>query len=289
MSIRGRIQMAAAFFRPIFSGLTAGLLAASAFAVVPIAAARAAGALSVEPLFLEVAPLRATTIRVVNNSERTTTVEMTIEERLVDENGVQTRVPADDEFIVLPPQAAIESGQIQGLRVQPLFADLGKSRSFYATVRQLPVNLEPGEGTGAKIQVVFAFDVALHVVPRGAEAKYELRSATLTRVTAPETVVDRQLVTSETGQKMVDLQGVAVELANPGNKYLYVQDLEYSATGMTADGKAVDIPRWSSIEVIDAAKIVLIPPASTRKFVLPLRNVPELASVSLRVRRPAKQ
>src|SRR3546814_16872507 len=87
-------------------------------------------------------------------------------------------LPAHDDFILFPPQGVIEANGVQVFRAQSINPAIDRSKSYYITVRQLPVDLtmEPGS-SGAQLQVVFAFDVAMHTVPRGAESNPVIASA----------------------------------------------------------------------------------------------------------------
>src|SRR3546814_3225739 len=68
------------------------------------------------------------------------------------------------DLVVFPAQAVIQPGQSQVFRVQYVGdAELDKSRHYYVTVAQLPVQLPQGE-TG--IQVLYNIQVVASVQPR---------------------------------------------------------------------------------------------------------------------------
>jgi hypothetical protein len=77
---------------------------------------------------------------------------------------------------------------------------------------------------------------------------------------------------------------VEIVLRNAGTKYLYLQDLEYVATGTDQSGAKVDLPRWDQTAVIDAAGVTLLQPGAERVFKLPLDGVPALKSVQVEIR-----
>ena len=64
-----------------------------------------ASSIGVEPLFLEIAPTQSAAIRVRNTSDAAIPVEVLFFKRDVEAQGIQTRIPADDDFIIFPPQA----------------------------------------------------------------------------------------------------------------------------------------------------------------------------------------
>jgi len=142
-----------------------------------------ANSLGVEPLFLEIRPGQSAAIRVNNISDNEAPVEVYVKERLVDSAGVQTRREADDAFIIFPPQTVIPPNTTQVFRLQPIDKSLTESKSYYVSIRQLPVDLGEGAGEGARVQVVFAFDAAVHVIPRKAEPKPVAVDAKLSQMT----------------------------------------------------------------------------------------------------------
>jgi fimbrial chaperone protein len=250
-----------------------------------------AGSLSVEPLFIELVPGASGAVRVRNTSDEPMTVELSVTERSVDAVGKQTRADADDAFILFPPQGIIAPQQVQVFRIQPLTPDPAKSRSYFLTVKQLPVKLDPIEGGGTRLQVVFAFDVAVHAVPRGAKSNMQFISSALDTMQvekappadAPPLAPDAKRPKPE----METIPAIAVTLRNDGSKYLYLQDYEYMAAGVDEAGAKVEIPAWDPNAIIDAAKVSLVQPGAERTFKLPLRDLPKLKSVELRVRQRA--
>ena len=248
-----------------------------------------AGSLSVEPLFVEVTPGSSGAVRVRNTSDAPMTVEQTVFERSVDAVGVQTRAAAEDSFILFPPQGAIAPQGIQVFRMQPIAADTQKSRSYYLTVKQLPVKLDPLEGGGTRLQVVFAFDVAVHTTPRGAKSDPQFVGAALD-TTEVEKALPANTPPLAPGAprpkpELETVPAIAVTVRNDGNKYFYLHDLDYIATGTDAAGNKIEIPSWEVNAIIDAAKVALVQPGATRTFKLPLRDVPALTSVEVRIRK----
>jgi fimbrial chaperone protein len=250
-----------------------------------------AGSLSVEPLFIELLPGASGAVRVRNTSDKPITVELNVAERQIDEAGKQTRTDAEENFVLFPPQGVVAPQQVQVFRIQPLAPDAQKSRSYFLTVKQLPVKLDPIEGGGTRLQVVFAFDVAVHTTPRGAKNSAVFVGAT------PSTMEVEKAPSADAPPPIPDapkrkaeyetIPAIAVTLKNDGNKYLYLQDLEYLGSGIDAAGNAVELPVWDQNSIIDAARVSLVQPGMTRTFKLPLRNMPELKSVELRVRERA--
>jgi fimbrial chaperone protein len=268
-----RISRAAALFAAAFG-----------FHAVP-----ANAQLAVEPLFVEVAPGQSAAIRARNTSDKPMTLELEIDARHVSRDGVQTRTSADDEFVALPPQAVVPAQGTQVFRVQALPTGEAQSKSYFITVHQLPVKMDELEGGGAQLQMVFAFDVAVHVVPSGAEAKPELLGAALSTTMVEEKKdANASANSAKSATPQVQVPAVQITLRNTGTKYLYLQNFEYVATGMDASGAKVDLARWQENEIVNAAGVTLVEPGAERVFKLPLRNAPALKSVQVEIRNRPK-
>jgi fimbrial chaperone protein len=270
-------------FTKIFSPLA--VMAAALF----LSPSAANAQLAVDPLFVEVAPGQSAAVRARNTSDKPMTLELEVQARNVDRNGVQTRIPAEDDFVLIPPQAVVPAQGSQVFRLQALPSGATESKSYFVTVHQLPVKLDEIEGGGAQIQMVFAFDVAVHVVPKGVEAKPELVGASVSTMmiaekskSAPDPSAKSRPLPSR------EVPAVQITLRNTGTKYLYLQDLDYVATGVDQSGAKVDLPRWDQTAVIDAAGVTLVEPGAERVFKLPLEGVPALKSVQVEIRQRPK-
>src|SRR3546814_18060997 len=120
-------------------------LLGAALILHPVQSANAQS-LAVEPLFIETQPGQSAAVRVRNSSSVRQTVEVSIAERVANEAGEVIRVPADDDFILFPPQGVIEANGVQVFRAQSINPAIDRSKSYYITVRQLHVDLtmKPG-------------------------------------------------------------------------------------------------------------------------------------------------
>jgi fimbrial chaperone protein len=248
--------------------------------------APASAQLAVEPLFVEVEPGQSAAIRARNTSDKPMTLELEIEARHVSRDGVQTRTAADDDFIAIPPQAIVPAQGTQVFRLQALPVGASESKSYFVTVHQLPVKMEDIPGGGAQLQMVFAFDVAVHVVPNGVEAKPELVGAKLSTMTVNEKKDSNGGAANaeKTEAPKIQVPAVEITLRNAGTKYLYLQNLDYVATGIDASGAKLDLPRWQENEIVNAAGVTLVEPGAERVFKLPLRSAPALKSVQVEIR-----
>lgn len=131
-----------------------------------------AQAYQVSPMISDLAPsgsAASTVLRIQNDSDKPITIEMVAEKRSFDEQGSEQRTPADDDFVLFPPQAVIPAGATQAIRVQYVGSpSLTHSETYTVTVKQVPVQL-PNEGqTG--VQFLFNFSTLANVIPAGAKA-----------------------------------------------------------------------------------------------------------------------
>ena len=179
-----------------------------------ILGATIASAYQVSPMIYDLTPSgRGATavLRVQNDSPRPITIEMTVEKRNFDEQGNESRTPAEDDFIIFPPQAVIAANTTQAIRVQYAGPqNLERSVMYVVTVKQIPVTL-PANGPSG-VQFVFNFGTVANVVPPGARANVEVVSLTPTAT------------------------GYALRVRNIGNKYA---NLSLSRVTLTSGAQSV--------------------------------------------------
>ena len=102
-------------------------------------------------------------------------VEIRIEELSLEADGVKGTGKDSGDLLVFPVQAMIQPGQTQTFRMQYVGdPDLAKSKHFYATVAQLPVELPQGQSA---IQILYNFQVLVSVSPQGAKPDLKVSAA----------------------------------------------------------------------------------------------------------------
>lgn len=135
-------------------------------------------AYQVSPMISDLAPsgqAASTVLRIQNDSDKPITIEMVAEKRSFDEAGAEHRTPADDDFVLFPPQAVIAAGATQAIRVQYVGTpSLTHSETYTVTVRQVPVQLPNNGQTG--VQFLFNFSTLANIVPAGAKADVRVTS-----------------------------------------------------------------------------------------------------------------
>ncbi|HEY8568324.1 fimbrial biogenesis chaperone [Microbulbifer sp.] len=181
------------------------------------------------------------TLRLHNPRKSDLPVIFEIVERKVNEDGSEETLPADDNFVIFPPQAVVSAGKTQAVRVQWVGGALSQSRSFILFARELPLSLSGQEKTGVK--TVLRVGATIHVTGRGFISKPEL-------------------VSYRPGR-----DGVVVSVANRGTEYLYINDLGLKFENQEIGGSAL----------ANAAGRTLLPPGVIRTFTVGgVHGTPEL-------------
>ena len=104
-------------------------------------------------------------------------VEIRVEELSLESDGVKGTGKDSGDLLVFPVQAMIQPGQTQTFRMQYVGdPDLAKSKHFYATVAQLPVELPQGQSA---IQILYNFQVLVSVAPQGAKPDLKVSGTSL--------------------------------------------------------------------------------------------------------------
>lgn len=183
-------------------------------------------------------------VSIKNTSDVPLPVEIAISELLYNPDGVYETQSADSDFLVFPPTAIIPPGATQVVRLQWLGDPaLQTSRSFFANIAQIPVDLP--EGDGSDIQLVFAFNVFVHVAPEKGAPKLELSSVELSK--------------DQSGNPLL-----IAKIANNGNIYSYVNRTKISV-------RSGENAREFTAREFNELKIdTLLPPNVTKTLEIPL-------------------
>jgi fimbrial chaperone protein len=102
-------------------------------------------------------------------------VELRVEELSFDQDGAHGTGRDPGDLLVFPPQALIQPSQTQTFRIQWVGDPaLAKSRHYYVTVAQLPVQLPQGQST---IQILYNFQVLVSIAPPGVRPNLQVLGA----------------------------------------------------------------------------------------------------------------
>lgn len=233
-------------------------VAAGIAACAMVFAGTSASAQSVQPMRFDLQPSGARsqqTLTIENNRAYPITVEIFAEAISTGEDGTEILSPADDDFLIFPPQALIEAGKSQSVRVKYIGEPgLDVSQTYRVHVNQLAVDLSGEQRTGVRVALNFA--TLASVVPAGAK---------------PFLVVDNVEPTAD-GQ-------LKVSLRNEGKAYERLVATEWTlSSGKTAKTFADDaLLEW----LAGVSSLVL--PGETRDFVIPVPEGFDAASTTVEV------
>ena len=148
-----------------------------ALALAMVFSPATAEAARVSPMIVELEPTgRASVARVelTNDSERNIPFEVRMMLGEISEEGELTLSPAEENFLVFPAQAIVESKSQQVFRIQYVGEpELAKSEIYYMSIQQIPVEIE---AEASQVQVVINYNVLVNVVPDGVSPVATIRS-----------------------------------------------------------------------------------------------------------------
>jgi fimbrial chaperone protein len=171
MAISGQIHRASNRF---------SLLLAALFFMISIPAAPA---FTLTPIKMEFEPAGRganQAFRLENNSSNTVPVQISMLTRQMDLEGNETNAPAEDDFLVYPPQVLLKPNQVQTVRVKWLGDPRPEQELAYRILaEQLPVDLDKEKASESRINVIIRYLGVVYIVPKGAKADVVLESAGL--------------------------------------------------------------------------------------------------------------
>jgi fimbrial chaperone protein len=275
-------------------GRIAARLAASVLAMTALALAAPAEAMRVSPMVAEISLTgggSSARIDVGNETDTPLPYETHITRVDFDADGTLHETPADDDFLVFPPQGVIGAKGHQTIRVQWVGDPLMKaSRSYYLEVRQLPI---PFAETGSSdkpsvsIQILYRIKAMITVAPKGAKSSVSVVSVEPMMIDPPH----RQSVLSTDPKAAAaalaaqpappKIPGLRVTVTNTGTRHALMGGVNWIVDGTAPDGKPfhVAIPR----ETVGAAIGIgyLSPEGGQRIFNLPF-DQPTKGPVTIR-------
>ena len=253
------------------------LLAGAIAAIVPLGAQL--WAMRVSPMVVEMssAGSKATARVEVDNSGAGLLAFETHVTRLdYDSEGKQVEVPADNDFLVFPPQGTLPANGRQVIRLQWLGgAEMPASRSYYMSVNQLPVAIitdAPGK-SGGEVQIVYHMKALITVAPPNAKPAVEVVSATPTMVQPKY----------EEGQPVpAKVAGLTVKFRNTGTRYAMLAGARWVIDGTGTDKQPIHI----ELSREDLSRLIgvgyIAPTNGIRTFDVPLDKSFAPGSVKIR-------
>lgn len=215
-------------------------------------------------------------IEVTNNEERQLPMEVRMYKGIIGERGELELQPADDKFLVFPPQTLIAPNGQQVFRIQYLpDAVLTQSEIFYAGVSQIPVQLPNDQ---SRIQVVMRFNVLVNVVPDGTKPDPVVVSVTPVIRDVPAGPNPKP---DETAMKETKETGLEVRIENKGTRYFAAGRAKWSVVGTDAAGKPFSAD-YSAAEMGEKLGMGIVAPGKARIFFVPTLEKLSGASVTLK-------
>lgn len=171
----------------------------------------AIASMRVDPMIISLTPGSQTsaTVQITNVTDIMLPVEMTVMRREL-KDGKESAVPADEDFVLFPPQFLLKPGETQTVRLQWVGqSSLDRSQSYYIYATQIPVPLKEGE---SGVVVNYRFGISVHVEPRGASPSVEV-------------------VGIKPGQNDAGVKGFTLSVRNDGTRYARMSEYSLAIDG----------------------------------------------------------
>lgn len=180
------------------------------------------------------------------------------------EDGSIVETPADDQFLIFPPQGALPASGRQVIRLQWVGdPQLATSEAFYVSVEQLPIAFDPGaeDSVAAQVQVLYNMRALVVVAPPGAKPDVSATSVrqVLYQPPAPPGTTDLP----------PQVQAIEIVLRNAGQRHAMMSNFGWKLEGRDVQGEwlRVDV---TPEELITAIGTGYVPAQGERRFYLPI-------------------
>lgn len=251
----------------------------AALALLGIIASTSALAMRVSPMVSELTTSGAgavARIEVGNVGTNSLPFETKITRIEFDEAGNLVETPADEDFIVFPPQGLVPVSGRQVVRVQWVGRpDIPTSQAYYVWVRQLPVETDPkkigGTEAAVSIDILYTMKSLIVIAPPGAKPDVAVVSLEPQMITPPVPEVDPALKskTAEAEKGPEPQPGLKVVVSNKGNRYALMSGAKWAVTATDTSGKPFE-RTYGNEEVAQIVGVGYLPPAGgKRTFSLP--------------------
>lgn len=188
----------------------------------------------------------------------------------LDADGNVVETPADEDFLVFPPQGIVAVGGRQVVRVQWIGSpDLPASQAYYLWVKQLPVATTPepnDTGGSASVQVLYTMKALIVVAPNGAQPDVRLVEAKPVKLSDEEIAAINSR--AEEGAAS-PTHGIRVTVSNQGRRYALMSGANWVIEGTDTSGQ-VFAHQFSGDEISASVGVGYLPPLNGRRtFTLP--------------------
>jgi len=236
-------------------------------AIALIAGLSPASAMRVSPMVAEMESSGSgavARIEVQNINQSNLAFETRVYRMTLDDAGSIVEEPADEDFLVFPPQGVLAAGARQVVRLQWVGApDIAASQAYYVSINQLPVAFTPGaeDNVAAQVQVVYNMRALVVVAPPGASPNVTATSARVATYTPPSPPGSTEVA--------APIRGVEVTLANTGRRHAMMSGFNWRLEGTDTAGQPLRID-VSTEELNRAVGTGYVPALGERTFRLPV-------------------
>lgn len=262
------------FGRKVLKSRASRWIVAGSAALGLVCASAAAWAMRVSPMVAEMTttgPASAARIEVGNVGRSALPFETMVTRLDIDANGQFVETPAEENFLIFPPQGVVGVGGRQVMRVQWVGEpDIDASQAYYLWVRQLPVptdDAKPEEGGEVAVTVLYTMKALLVVAPPGAEPRVEVVSA------RPVTIEPKAVEGVPTPEDAKPEPGVEVVVTNTGKRYALMSGATWIVEGTAKSGEPFR-SQIGAAELAGSVGVGFLPPAGGRRtFQVPTGGV----------------
>lgn len=198
-----------------------------------------ASAYRVKPLIVQLEPTGESAkadLLIENTHDYPLAVEFSASERIISDDGTETEMPKDGDFLIFPPQAVVPPGKTQRIQVRYLGDATTKSRAYRLHIEQADLD---SEDTGKRVGFSVAFHPAVYVTPSGARFDVSVKSITPTD------------------------NGYEVLAHNSGNRHAVLTSGDWLAKDSSGKTALIDL------KIAEIKKAPMIAPGQTRIIQLP--------------------
>ena len=177
-------------------------------------------AFKIEPISRTFTPIGSNATQsydLIGDKSEPEAVEMSVVKRKMDLDGKETYEPADDDFLIYPPQIIIKPNTKQTVRVTWLGDPSPQQEIAYRLVsRQVPINLKkpevgkPNKPTG-KVEVLLTYMGSLYVRPDDVQAKVVVDSVIVQNDQGKSTIA---LILDNQGSARANLRTFSLNLTS---------------------------------------------------------------------------
>lgn len=233
--------------RSLVTGLAAWL------SLLPVASGQQApsGGFELRPMISELRPTgreSSHAFHVINNTNGSIAVQMSVAAREMDEEGRETLPPAEKDFVIYPPQMVVKPRSSQVVRVKWIGDPKPASELAYRLIAEQVAIPDPegGSAEGVRINLMFRYMAALYITPKGAK---------------------EEVVVKSTGQRVEKAQRqLVVVLENRGTTHANLVDLHlHVSSGQGAARATVDLAP-KGLKGMNGENVLA---GHTRRFALP--------------------